>query len=150
MSQQPVEIYQHPEQKDELDRQNSVVKEAYHEPLAQVLATDGLSVRQAAWAYRKIGLFCFLAAFTASLDGYQAQLNGSIVANKGESFQVPISLTLQASFVNSARVHKPFCLPNGSQDGVVATPLLSSSPRLAWFSSTTSLVVVWDCGSLGF
>jgi len=37
----------------------------------QIQAFDKLSVWQAAKMYRKIGLVCFLAAFSASLDGYQ-------------------------------------------------------------------------------
>jgi hypothetical protein len=37
----------------------------------QIQAFDKLSVWQAAKLYRKIGLICFLAAFSASLDGYQ-------------------------------------------------------------------------------
>jgi hypothetical protein len=37
----------------------------------QIQAFDKLSVWQAAKLYRKIGLVCFLAAFSASLDGYQ-------------------------------------------------------------------------------
>jgi hypothetical protein len=40
----------------------------------QIQAFDKLSVWQAAKMYRKIGLVCFLAAFSASLDGYQGML----------------------------------------------------------------------------
>lgn len=40
---------------------------------AQIQALDKLSVWQAAKVYRKIGLFCFIAAFSASLDGYQGE-----------------------------------------------------------------------------
>jgi hypothetical protein len=39
----------------------------------QIQAFDKLSVWQAAKMYRKIGLVCFLAAFSASLDGYQGK-----------------------------------------------------------------------------
>jgi len=66
----------------------------------QIQAFDKLSVWQAAKMYRKIGLVCFMAAFSASLDGYQGMseltkalrknyadnqgsFNGSIVSNKG-------------------------------------------------------------------
>lgn len=37
-------------------------------------AVDKLSVRQAAWQYRRVALFCLIAAFSASLDGYQGRL----------------------------------------------------------------------------
>jgi hypothetical protein len=53
------------------------------EPKVQRQAVDTMTVRQAAWAYRKVGLFCLLAAFSASLDGYQGSLNGSITSNQG-------------------------------------------------------------------
>jgi hypothetical protein len=42
-------------------------------PRVQRQAVDLMSVRQAAWAYRKVGFFCLLAAFSASLDGYQGE-----------------------------------------------------------------------------
>jgi len=45
-------------------------QERDHEP-QQIQAFDKLSVWQAAKMYRKIGLVCFMAAFSASLDGYQ-------------------------------------------------------------------------------
>ena len=44
----------------------------------QIQAFDKLSVWQAAKMYRKIGLVCFLAAFSASLDGYQGRFNLSM------------------------------------------------------------------------
>ena len=49
----------------------------------QAQSSDRLSVWQAAKMYRKVGLFCFLAAFSASMDGYQGSFHGSIVSNKG-------------------------------------------------------------------
>lgn len=36
-------------------------------------AVDTMSVRQAAFAYRRVAMFCLLAAFSASLDGYQGK-----------------------------------------------------------------------------
>ena len=45
-------------------------QERDYEP-QQIQAFDKLSVWQAAKMYRKIGLVCFMAAFSASLDGYQ-------------------------------------------------------------------------------
>lgn len=35
---------------------------------------DKLTPFQAAWRFRRIGFFCFLAAFSASLDGYQGEV----------------------------------------------------------------------------
>lgn len=51
------------------------VEAADHVPI-QLMAVDKLSVWQAVWLYKRIGLFCFLASLTASLDGYQGELQG--------------------------------------------------------------------------
>jgi hypothetical protein len=40
---------------------------------AQRMAEDDLGVLRAAWRYRRIGFFCFLASLTAALDGYQGE-----------------------------------------------------------------------------
>ncbi|KAJ5205098.1 uncharacterized protein N7498_005977 [Penicillium cinerascens] len=45
--------------------------------------TDGLSVWQCARRFKLVSLVAMAAAFSASLDGYQINLNGGIVANKG-------------------------------------------------------------------
>lgn len=44
---------------------------------------DDLSVWQSIRRYKIVGLIAMAAAFCASLDGYQINLNGGIVANKG-------------------------------------------------------------------
>lgn len=79
---------------------------------------DKLSVWQAAKLYRKIGLVCFLAAFSASLDGYQGEshpahrqrtcltltgsFNGSVVSNKGFIRQFnPGNTILDAKWVSA-------------------------------------------------
>ncbi|KAI1846095.1 hypothetical protein JX266_007904 [Neoarthrinium moseri] len=46
-------------------------------------ASDDLSVWQSVGRFRKVGLIAMAAAFAASLDGYQINLNGGIVSNKG-------------------------------------------------------------------
>ncbi|KAM5354076.1 hypothetical protein ACJ41O_000726 [Fusarium nematophilum] len=44
---------------------------------------DDLSVWQSMRRYKHVGLIAMTAAFCASLDGYQINLNGGIVSNKG-------------------------------------------------------------------
>ncbi|KAM0754628.1 general substrate transporter [Meredithblackwellia eburnea MCA 4105] len=44
---------------------------------------DSLTIPQALKVYRKASLICALAAFSAMCDGYQVNLNGSIIVNKG-------------------------------------------------------------------
>lgn len=44
----------------------------------QIQSFDKLSVWQAAKLYKRIGFFCFLAAFSASLDGYQGTSPGML------------------------------------------------------------------------
>lgn len=39
----------------------------------QVSSLDKLTPFQAAWRFRRIGLFCFLAAFSSSMDGFQGK-----------------------------------------------------------------------------
>jgi len=53
--------------------------------------------------YRKIALVCWLAAFSASLDGYQGHFNGSIVSNKGfiRQFSPPGTTILNAKWVSA-------------------------------------------------
>ncbi|KAH6645284.1 general substrate transporter [Truncatella angustata] len=46
-------------------------------------AADDLSVWQSVRRFKKVGYVAMAAAFCASLDGYQINLNGGIVANKG-------------------------------------------------------------------
>lgn len=41
----------------------------------QTQALDKLTPFQAAWRYRRIGAFCFLAAFSAGLDGFQGEFS---------------------------------------------------------------------------
>ncbi|RSH89198.1 hypothetical protein EHS25_002310 [Saitozyma podzolica] len=53
------------------------------QPVLMKSSLDRMTVWQAAAAYKKTTLLCMAAAFSASLDGYQINLNGSIVANKG-------------------------------------------------------------------
>lgn len=48
----------------------------------QIQALDKLTPFQAAWRYRRIGFFCFLAAFSAALDGFQGELTSLIVERK--------------------------------------------------------------------
>lgn len=44
---------------------------------------DNLSILEALKAYKKISAIAFLAAVSAALDGYQLNLSGGIVSNKG-------------------------------------------------------------------
>ncbi|KAF4123598.1 Sugar (and other) transporter [Geosmithia morbida] len=44
---------------------------------------DNLSVWKSVGRFKKVGFIAMLAAFSASLDGYQINLNGGIVSNKG-------------------------------------------------------------------
>ncbi|KAH6967855.1 general substrate transporter [Ilyonectria sp. MPI-CAGE-AT-0026] len=44
---------------------------------------DDISVWQTAWRYKTVGVIAMAAAFSAALDGYQINLNGGIVSNKG-------------------------------------------------------------------
>ncbi|GFF69908.1 hypothetical protein IFM61392_02894 [Aspergillus lentulus] len=44
---------------------------------------DDLTVWQSVRRYRMVGVIAMAAAFSASLDGYQINLNGGIVSNKG-------------------------------------------------------------------
>ncbi|KAJ3530958.1 hypothetical protein NM208_g9091 [Fusarium decemcellulare] len=44
---------------------------------------DDLSVWQSVRKFKRVGCIAMLAAFSASLDGYQINLNGGIVSNKG-------------------------------------------------------------------
>ena len=43
------------------------------EPAVQRQELDKLTVFQAARRYRKVGLLCLIAAFSAALDGYQGE-----------------------------------------------------------------------------
>lgn len=45
--------------------------------------SDDLSIWQSVKSYKLISTVAMLAAFSASLDGYQITLNGGIVSNKG-------------------------------------------------------------------
>jgi sugar porter (SP) family MFS transporter len=51
-------------------------------PLMRAKADD-ISVWQSVWLYKRVGVISMIAAFAASLDGYQINLNGGIIANKG-------------------------------------------------------------------
>lgn len=52
------------------------------------LSLDELPVWQAVRAYKKMCTLCFIAAASAALDGYQINLSGGIVANKGFILQM--------------------------------------------------------------
>lgn len=64
------ELY-HNDVADLNDQQHTKRYDVVDDEKLQVSKFDKLSVWKAAWLYRKIGMFCFLAAFSASLDGYQ-------------------------------------------------------------------------------
>lgn len=44
---------------------------------------DDLSVWQSISRFKRVGSIAMIAAFSAALDGYQINLNGGIVSNKG-------------------------------------------------------------------
>ncbi|KAM0275909.1 hypothetical protein ACHAQH_007296 [Verticillium albo-atrum] len=55
-----------------------------HEPMGPMRAkSDDLSVWQTVRLYKLAGVIAMAGAFSASLDGYQINLNGGIVSNKG-------------------------------------------------------------------
>ncbi|GIK07192.1 hypothetical protein Aspvir_002848 [Aspergillus viridinutans] len=54
---------------------------------------DDLTVWQSVRRYRMVGVIAMAAAFSASLDGYQINLNGGIVSNKGFIRQMATSDT---------------------------------------------------------
>ncbi|KAL8292368.1 hypothetical protein RQP46_001834 [Phenoliferia psychrophenolica] len=59
------------------------IEDASDAPMARKSVLDGLSVRQSIGVFKKTSLFCAIAAFSAMCDGYQVNLNGSIIVNKG-------------------------------------------------------------------
>lgn len=135
----------------------SIHKDERDLPRIQRIANDSLTVRQAAWQFRKIAFVCFLAAFSAALDGYQGSLNGSIVANKGfinvckkTSLDcLPLAQVLILATSNLANLEPPSWTPSGSVFGVVSPAPFNAALRLPWFSSPIASVVVSPFGAHG-
>ncbi|OAL54016.1 general substrate transporter [Pyrenochaeta sp. DS3sAY3a] len=65
--------------------------------------SDELSVWQAARRYKLLGAIAMAAAFSASLEGYQINLNGGIIANKGFIKQMasPGTKVIQGKYVSA-------------------------------------------------
>ncbi|ORY35812.1 putative sugar transporter [Naematelia encephala] len=53
------------------------------QPVVMKSRLDKMSVWRAALVYKRVWGICMAAAFSASLDGYQINLNGSIISNTG-------------------------------------------------------------------
>lgn len=66
-------------------------------------AADELGVWQTLVRFRRVGLIAMAAAFSASLDGYQFELSGGIVANKGfiRQFASPGTTIIAGSYVSA-------------------------------------------------
>ncbi|GES58542.1 major facilitator superfamily domain, general substrate transporter [Aspergillus terreus] len=64
---------------------------------------DNLSVWQSVRLYKKVAIIAMFAAFSASLDGYQINLNGGIVANKGfiRQFAAPGTTIIAGKYVSA-------------------------------------------------
>ncbi|KAG2412159.1 hypothetical protein HFD88_009715 [Aspergillus terreus] len=64
---------------------------------------DDLSVWQSVRRYKKVAIIAMFAAFSASLDGYQINLNGGIVANKGfiRQFTTPGTTIIAGKYVSA-------------------------------------------------
>ncbi|KAL4897129.1 general substrate transporter [Aspergillus ambiguus] len=64
---------------------------------------DNLSVWQSVRRYKNVALIAMCAAFSASLDGYQINLNGGIVANKGfiRQFASPGTTIIAGKYVSA-------------------------------------------------
>ncbi|TVY42986.1 Alpha-glucosides permease [Lachnellula occidentalis] len=64
---------------------------------------DDLSVWQSVRIYKRVGVIAMLAAFSASLDGYQINLNGGIVSNKGfiKQFASPGTVIIAGKYVSA-------------------------------------------------
>ncbi|TVY39069.1 General alpha-glucoside permease [Lachnellula subtilissima] len=64
---------------------------------------DDLTVWQSARVYKRVGVIAMLAAFSASLDGYQINLNGGIVSNKGfiKQFASPGTVIIAGKYVSA-------------------------------------------------
>lgn len=54
-----------------------------HQPVLMKSELDNMSWWQTLVTFKRVVLICGMAGFTAATDGYQNQLNGSIVANTG-------------------------------------------------------------------
>ncbi|CRG86849.1 General alpha-glucoside permease [Talaromyces islandicus] len=64
---------------------------------------DDLSIWQSVRHYKLLGVVAMAAAFSASLDGYQINLNGGIVANKGfiRQFASPGTVVISGTYVSA-------------------------------------------------
>ncbi|KAL6705693.1 hypothetical protein ACN47E_006482 [Coniothyrium glycines] len=64
---------------------------------------DGLSVWQSLLKNKKLGLIAMSAAFSASLDGYQINLNGGIVSNKGfiRQMATPGTTVIKGNYISA-------------------------------------------------
>ncbi|KAL5357702.1 general substrate transporter [Aspergillus floccosus] len=64
---------------------------------------DNLSVWQSVRRYKNVALIAMFAAFSASLDGYQINLNGGIVANEGfiRQFAAPGTTIIDGKYVSA-------------------------------------------------
>lgn len=74
-------------------------------PGAQVMRTrsDELGVWQALRSNKTLGLIAMSAAFSASLDGYQINLNGGIIANKGfiKQMATPGTAVIKGKYISA-------------------------------------------------
>ncbi|CAG9997127.1 unnamed protein product, partial [Clonostachys byssicola] len=66
-------------------------------------ALDDLSVWQSVRRFKWVGCIAMLAAFSASLDGYQINLNGGIVSNKGfiQQFSGPGTNIIDGKYISA-------------------------------------------------
>ncbi|PMD16021.1 general substrate transporter [Hyaloscypha hepaticicola] len=64
---------------------------------------DDLSVWQSARKFKRVGFMAMAAAFCAALDGYQINLNGGIIANKGfiKQFATPGTKVILGKYVSA-------------------------------------------------
>ncbi|WVQ85760.1 hypothetical protein IAT38_007927 [Cryptococcus sp. DSM 104549] len=73
------------------------------QPVQMRSSAADLSVWESAKAYKFIGLVAMSAAFSASLDGYQINLNGGIVSNKGfiQQMAAPGTVAIDGKYVSA-------------------------------------------------
>jgi hypothetical protein len=77
----PTAMYQEHKPADEIEHiayigeKHDIVLEQHAQMKSSL---DGLSVWAAVKAYKKTSLICFIAAFSASLDGYQSEFGGAV------------------------------------------------------------------------
>ncbi|TVY14735.1 General alpha-glucoside permease [Lachnellula arida] len=64
---------------------------------------DDLTVWQSVRIYKRVGVIAMLAAFSASLDGYQINLNGGIISNKGfiKQFASPGTVIIAGKYISA-------------------------------------------------